>query len=130
MSLAAAAAFAGPILGGLFSQQYEPAYHPNIARYTNVAGDKMLEEMMARYRGGAGEFGFGGMAKQGAATLGQMFQSRNLNPSSGVAMQEQGKMLGNAMSQDVLNRRNFMMQLGQAGHRTTLGQQFAGRGWV
>lgn len=121
------ASAAGPVLGGLFSQQYEP--DPTYTRYANPQGDAMLEEMMRRYGRGGGDFGFGGMAKQGEATLGQFFANRNLNPRSGVATQAYGSMLGDAMAQDADRRRQFLAQLGTAGHQTVSGQHFIGRGF-
>jgi len=117
------------LLGGLLSKDPEQA-NPGKAYQTNPYGTIMAQQQLRNTMAGAGDFGFGNIAKQGNATLGQMFAGRGINPNSGVAMGAQGDMLGGAMAQDAAARRNYAMNLMTYSPGTVTADSTAGAGWA
>ena len=117
------------LLGGLFSKEPD-AQKAGQAYQTNPYGTAMAMRQLRNTMAGAGDFGFGNIAKQGMGTLGQMFAGRGIDPRSGVAMNATGNMFGNAMAQDAQARRNYAMSLMTYSPGTVTAANRAGPGWA
>ena len=114
---------------GLLSKEPEAAKQ-GYGFMTNPLGNVYAQRELRNTMAGAGDFGFGSIAKQGMGTLGQMFGSRGINPRSGVAMDATGSMLGGAMAQDAQSRRNYAMNLMTYSPGTMTAQGRGGPGWT
>jgi len=81
------------------------------SRWTDPYQGQLFQKMMKRGMSGAGDFGYGGLVKQGTGQLQQMMADRGIAPGSGAAISATGNMINQAMASEQQNRNNYMLNL-------------------
>lgn len=108
--------------GGGDGQQY-----PTNLYLTSPGGRELLDQMLQQTLRdpGGGDFGFGASVRRGSATLENMLAQRGIDRGSGVAANAISEMIANASAQDASARRNYMLNLAQAGPATALANRLS-----